>query len=334
MSIPVRILVAGGCGYVGSVLVPRLAERGYRVEVVDTLWFGSHLPQTIPVNKKDLFELQEGNLEGFNQVIFLAGLSNDPMAEYSPSLNFIYNAAGPAYVAYLAKKAGVRRFIFASTCSVYGYTEDTLCTEDSMATSSYPYGISKLQGERAVMQMASERFSVICLRKGTVCGYSPRMRFDLVVNTMYKTAVSDGCIYIFNPETWRPVVSIQDAASAYIRAIEASSRISGVFNIASGNFTVGEMGDIVRDRLQRLSGKRIALSIEYRGEYRSYKVDISHAVTTLSFKPRHGIEDIVADLYEHGDQYGDLESETYYNIRTFRRIFPVGARSGPWQRLP
>lgn len=317
-----KLLVAGGCGYVGSALVPRLVERGYEVKVVDTLWFGNRIPAEVTVEKKDIFDLREDDIRGFDQVIFLAGLSNDPMAEFSPSLNFIHNAAGPAYLAYISKRAGVRRFVYASTCSVYGYMEDTLCSEDAPAVSSYPYGISKLQGERAVMQMADSEFSVICLRKGTVCGHSPRMRFDLVVNTMFMTAMTEGVIRVYNPEIWRPILSIQDAVSAYVRATEAGPRISGIFNIASGNFTVGEIGDIVRDRLQELNGQKLQLLIEHRNQYRSYKVDIQNATATLSFKPRHGIESIVDDLWAHREEYGDFTQDCYYNIKTFKKLFP------------
>ena len=121
--------------------------------------------------------------------MFLAGLSNDPMAEYSPSQNFIFNAAAPAYLAYVAKKANVKRYVYASSCSVYGYTDNELFDETRPVSSSYPYGISKLQGEQAVMNLMDEAFSVIALRKGTVSGYSPRMRLDLIVNTMFKNGV-------------------------------------------------------------------------------------------------------------------------------------------------
>src|SRR2546426_10801035 len=187
-----RVLVAGGAGYVGSVLIPRLLDRGYRVDVVDLFWFGNHLPEQTGVLKKDIFHLTVEDLELYDQVIFLAGLSNDPMAEYSPSKNFVFNAAAPAYLAYSAKKASVKRYIYASSCSVYGYTENELYDETRPLSSSYPYGISKLQGEHAVMQLIDKDFSVIALRKGTVSGYSPRMRFDLIVNTMFKCAMQDG----------------------------------------------------------------------------------------------------------------------------------------------
>src|SRR6202158_5897512 len=124
-----KILVAGGAGYLGSTLIPKLLERGYKVDVVDLFWFGNHLPRQVGILNKDIFHLGEEDLERYDQVVFLAGLSNDPMAEYSPSKNFIFNAAAPAYLAYIAKAASVKRFIYASSCSVYGYTENELYDE-------------------------------------------------------------------------------------------------------------------------------------------------------------------------------------------------------------
>ena len=222
-----RLLVAGGAGYVGSVLIPKLLDRGYKVDVVDLFWFGNHLPEQTGILKKDIFHLSAEDLRPYEQVIFLAGLSNDPMAEYSPSKNFVFNAAAPAYLAYIAKAAGVKRCIYASSCSVYGYTENELFDETRPVSSSYPYGISKLQGEQAVMQLADSKFSVISLRKGTISGYSPRMRFDLIVNTMFKSAMKDGVININNPSIWRPLLSIEDAATAYTRAVEANPQLVG-----------------------------------------------------------------------------------------------------------
>src|SRR5438874_3934774 len=167
-----KLLIAGGAGYIGSVLIPRLIDRGYQIDVVDLFWFGNHLPAETGILHKDIFDLTVEDLVGYEQVVFLAGLSNDPMAEYAPNKNFIYNAAAPAFLAYIAKKAGVKRYVYASSCSVYGYTDSELFDESRSVSSSYPYGISKLQGEQAVMYLADENFSVIALRKGTASGYS------------------------------------------------------------------------------------------------------------------------------------------------------------------
>src|SRR6476620_5616764 len=276
-----RILVAGGAGYVGSALIPKLLERGYDVDVVDLFWFGNSLPPEVCIINRDLFDLQVGDLKNYEQVIFLAGLSNDPMAEFSPSKNFIFNAAAPAYLCYIAKQAKVRRYIYASSCSVYGYTENELFDEDRPVSSSYPYGISKLQGEPAVMQLIDDGFSVISLRKGTVSGYSPRMRLDLIVNTMFKSAMRDRNITVNNPSIWRPILSIEDAATAYIRAIEANAGISGVFNIASGNHTVGEVADLIRNAIKEKLNLQVNLTIKHVQDFRNYKVDIEKAANVL-----------------------------------------------------
>lgn len=315
-----NILVAGGAGYIGSVLVPKLVERGYGVTVVDQCWFGNQLPPDVPIIDKDILELELHDLEGYDQVVFLAGLSNDPMADYSPSKNFVSNAACPAYLAYLAKRAGVNRYIYASSCSIYGYTVNELYDEAAPTISNYPYGISKLQGETAAMQLCDDSFSVIALRKGTVCGYSPRMRLDLVVNAMFKTAVTEKVIRVNNPAIWRPILAMQDAVSAYVRAIECSASISGVFNIASGNFTLGELADQVHDGVQEFVGIDAKLDIRHVHDLRNYKVSFEKAGNILSYKPRSSVVDIIRDLVEHRQEFEDFDNPRFYNILTFKNL--------------
>src|SRR5438270_13557902 len=315
-----RILVAGGAGYVGSTLIPKLLERGYDVDVVDLFWFGNSLPPEVRIINRDIFDLQVEDLKDYDQVIFLAGLSNDPMAEFSPSKNFVFNAAAPAYLAYIAKQAKVRRYIYASSCSVYGYTENELFDEERPVSSSYAYGISKLQGERAVVQLIDSSFSVIALRKGTVSGYSPRMRFDLIVNTMFKCAMQDGVIRVNNPATWRPILSINDASMAYIRAIEANPAISGIFNIASGNHTVGEVADLVRTTLGDELGLSPTLDIKHIQDIRNYKVSIERAKNILSFHPHHDVKAIVRNLIENMRKCSDWDNPNYYNIQVFKSL--------------
>lgn len=315
-----KLLVAGGAGYLGSVLIPKLLERGYKVDVVDLFWFGNHLPRQVGILNKDIFQLTQEDLETYDQVVFLAGLSNDPMAEYSPSKNFIFNAAAPAYLAYMAKNAGVKRYIYASSCSVYGYTENELYDETRVVSSSYPYGISKLQGEQAVMQLANERFSVISLRKGTISGYSPRMRLDLIINTMFKSAVRDRTITVNNPSIWRPILSIEDAATAYVRAIEANSSISGIFNIASGNYTVGEVGDLIKSAVEDRLNMKISLCIKHIQDFRNYKVSTDKAANVLSFHPTGSVKSIVDNLIDNMDRFQDWDNPAYANIQSFKRI--------------
>jgi nucleoside-diphosphate-sugar epimerase len=314
-----RILIAGGAGYIGSVLVPKLVARGYDVDVLDLLWFGNNLPSDVRVMRRDVLDITQEELKGYDQVLFLAGLSNDPMADYSPGKNFVFNAASPAYLAYIAKRAGVRRYIYASSCSVYGYTENELFDESSPAVSTYPYGISKLQGEFAALQLQDDAFSVIALRKGTVCGYSPRMRLDLVINTMFKTALTANVITVNNPSIWRPILAIQDAASAYIRAIECAMEISGTFNIASGNYTLGELADYVSEALRDLLGLHPKLDIKHLTDVRNYKVSYEKAQTRLGYKPAHDVRSIVKDLVDHRHLFSDFNDPRFSNIATFKR---------------
>jgi nucleoside-diphosphate-sugar epimerase len=316
----VKLLIAGGAGYVGSTLIPKLLDRGYKVDVVDLFWFGNHLPRQVGILNKDIFQLTDEDLEPYEQVVFLAGLSNDPMAEYSPSKNFIYNAAAPSYLAYVAKKAKVKRYVYASSCSVYGYTENELYNETRPVSSSYAYGISKLQGEQGALQLADKNFSVISLRKGTISGYSPRMRLDLIINTMFMSAMKDRTITINNPSIWRPILSIQDAATAYIRAIEASHQISGIFNIASGNYTVGEVGDLVKAAIEERLGTSIHLIIKHIQDFRNYKVSVEKAENVLSFHPADDLKSIVTNLIDNMDKFQDWDNPLCSNMATFKAI--------------
>jgi nucleoside-diphosphate-sugar epimerase len=315
-----KLLIAGGAGYVGNVLIPRLLDRGYKVDVVDLFWFGNHLPPQVGILRKDIFHLTVEDLEAYDQVIFLAGLSNDPMAEFSPSKNFIFNAAAPAYLAYTAKNAKVKRYIYASSCSVYGYTENELYDETRPVSSNYPYGISKLQGEQAATQLADEHFSVIALRKGTISGYSPRMRLDLIINTMFKHAVRERMITVNNPSIWRPILGIDDAATAYIRAVEANSKLSGIFNIASGNYTVGEVADLVKAAVEERLNLRINLNIKHIQDFRNYKVSVAKASNVLSFHPTEDVKSIVGSLVDNMSKFQDWDNPLYSNIQAFKKL--------------
>jgi nucleoside-diphosphate-sugar epimerase len=242
------------------------------------------------------------------------------MAEFNPAKNFIDNGALPSYLAYKAKKAGVKRFIYASSCSVYGYTVGQLYDEESPAVSNHPYGISKLQGERGVLQMQDENFSVIAIRQGTISGFSPRMRFDLIVNTMFKTAVIEKKITVNNPSIWRPIYDVRDAATAFVRAVQANYSINGVFNATFDNYTVGQVADLVKYEVEKKTGDKIKLDIKNVQDFRNYKVTIDKAKTYLGFQPLYTINDIIDNLFDHINYFGDFERDEFYNIRTFKKL--------------
>jgi len=312
-----KVLITGGAGYVGTVLAQELVNRDYKVEVVDLLWFGDYLPDGVKVHQKSILDLAVPEVSSYDAVVYLGGLSNDPMANYNPAMNFVENAAVPSYLAFICKEAGVKRFVYASSCSVYGYTDNQLMDEEGDVSPQYPYGISKLAAERAIMNLSNEVFRPIALRKGTVGGYSPRMRFDLVVNTMTKTALTEGIIRVHNPSIWRPLIDIQDVATAYICAIEAPSQISGVYNILEDNYTIGALAEQVQSTLFE-HGHQCRVEINNIKDVRNYKVSNERAKQDLIFFPERSPSHSVDSILKNFDKNADLTAKRFHNIRVFK----------------
>ena len=315
-----KVLIAGGAGFIGTKLSNALNELGHEVTVVDYFWFGDKLDSGVIKFKKDLTTLQESDLEGFDAVVFLAGLSNDPMANFNPKKNFIENAAAPTYLAYTAKKAGVPRFVYASSCSVYGFTENKIMSETCPVAPQYPYGISKLQSEYSIMNMADDNFRPISMRKGTVGGWSPRMRFDLVVNTMTKFALTKGKITVHNPKLWRPLIDIRDVVDAYTLAISAPSAVSEVFNVCTENYTIGDLAQRIRSELED-HGYEIDLDIQKKKDVRNYLSSNDKIKRILNFRPKYNPEDSVREVLENINKFKlNLNDDVYYNINTFKKL--------------
>jgi len=315
-----KVLLAGGAGYIGTLLTEELLKRNYDVEIVDLLWFGNEIRQKVKIYKKDILNLLPADLESYDVVVFLAGLSNDPMANYSPAMNFVENSAVPSYLAFISKEAGVKRFIYASTCSVYGYTANNLMNEEAKVKPQYPYGVSKLAAERAIINLMNNSFRPIALRKGTVGGYSPRMRFDLVVNAMTKTALIEGKIIVNNPSIWRPLVDIRDVVSAYVRSIESNLDVAGIYNILEENYTIGRLADDVQTTLEA-EGYEVSIETKDTQDIRNYKVSNTKAKMELDFKPRYSPSDSVLSILKNIKKDVDLNNKKYYNIKVFKEKF-------------
>lgn len=311
-----RVLVAGGAGYIGSVLVNLLMKRGHRVRVVDLGLFGlDHLAAEAEVIPGDIRQMNESWLDDIDAVVNLAGLSNDPMANFSPRLNYEFNAAAAALLAQMSKAAGIRRFVFGSTCSVYGYLDSDEIDEDAPTKAQFPYAISKLMAERALACLADETFRPIILRKGTVMGWSPRMRYDLVTNTMVKTAITSRRIVVHNPSLWRPLVDVNDAARAYAMALEAPEAISGTFNICYDNFTVAQIAQEVVSALAEF-GVHAETEIQHRADPRSYRVSSKHAADVLGFRAQIPVRQSMIHLLSQIAKglNADLDNPRYVNV--------------------
>lgn len=316
-----KVLVTGGAGYIGSVLVPFLIENGYEVRVVDTLWFGNHLTKECELCEGSILEFKDEWLDGVDAIIHLAGVSNDPMAEFSPKINYFLNASGTALLAHKVKEKGISKFVMASTCSVYGFTLDKVFTEEEEAQPKYPYGISKLMAERALLSLQDTYFGPVILRKGTVGGYSPRMRYDLVINTMVKSALTTGKIVVRNASLWRPVIDIRDVAVAYRLALEAEAW--GVFNILERNYTIKELGVGVADALEACGKKRPDVIVYDRFDLRNYQADNRKASLGLGFKAKYSILDTVRELIDRidGGEIADFDNPYYNNLEICKKLW-------------
>ncbi|HXH07153.1 MAG TPA: NAD(P)-dependent oxidoreductase [Vicinamibacterales bacterium] len=329
-----RVLVVGGAGYVGSVLCQELLERGYAVRVVDRLYYGDGglrpIRDRVELVADDIRTVDSSVLDDVAAVINLGGLSNDPTAEYNPKANYEMNTQATRSLAELCLSRGVRRYLFGSTCSIYdtgvGAEErDVLLDEATAVQPRAAYASSKFEAERALLELAGDNFCPVVLRKGTIYGFSPRMRYDLVVNTFVKDALDKGTITVhYGGEMWRPLVDIRDAARAYIACLEADeSRVRGqIFNLAHRNVRISELALRVREAL-----KEVGILAEIRTEYtyrgvRSYRVRSDKIEKALGFRALVPIEESVKDMVARIREYGytDFDNPRYYNIRWMRTL--------------
>jgi nucleoside-diphosphate-sugar epimerase len=315
-----KILIVGGAGYIGTRLSNHLFGVGYDVTVLDLFWFGNFLDDGINKINKNLWDLKSEDLKNFDCVLVLSGLANDPMAMFRPDLNFKENAAAPAYLAYISKQANIKKFIYASSCSVYGYTKNEMLTETSIIKPEYPYGISKLQSEYGIMVLEDNNFKPVIFRKGTVGGWSSKMRFDLVVNTMVKNAIVDKKITINNPNLWRPLIDIRDVISAYQLAIEQDQNISGIFNLSGSNMTIGDLGKQISNFLNH-QGIENKLVVNNVNDLRNYKANIQKITDILDFNPKYTPIDSVIEIIKNiSFLKNDFNNDLYYNINVFKKI--------------
>lgn len=337
-----RVLVVGGAGYVGSVLTEELVHRGYAVRVLDRLYFGDGGLRAV----RDRVELVDADMraapsrafEDVDTVFNVAGLSNDPTAEFNPRANYEINTRATVALAQQCKAQGVRRYVLASSCSVYdcGVTDeraDVLQDETSSVAPRAPYSTSKYEAERGLLPLTDRHFCPVILRKGTVYGYSPRMRYDLVVNTFVRDALTHGMLTLHHGgEMWRPLVDIRDAVQAYILVAEADQALvqGQIFNLCYQNLRISELALRVREALRGL-GIAVDLRPDYqRGSVRNYRVSGEKIARILNFRPKVSIEESVGDLVQRirRESRVEFENPRYYNIRWLEHLDAAWMRAG------
>lgn len=321
------VLIIGGAGYIGSVLAEMLVERGYEVHVLDNLLYGRQGIEALL--NTDAFTLIEGDMrsietimdaiQGVDAVVHLGGLVGDPASRIDSQKTLELNYHSTKLVAEICKYHQINRFLFASTCSVYGKDEnEDLLTETSSLNPISLYAKSKIESERALLDMRDGNFSPTILRKATVYGLSPRMRFDLVVNILTAKAYEEGTIPIFGGKQYRPNVHVRDAARAYIDCLEAPiDAVSGeVFNVGSNeqNYRIEQVGEIISECFPdaEIDKQR------QKTDERSYRVDFSKIRNVLDYKVNHSLQDGCLEIkkaLENG-KFDDFSDKIYSNYRT------------------
>jgi nucleoside-diphosphate-sugar epimerase len=306
----VKVLVTGHNGYIGTVMVPMLQAAGHEVIGVDSYLFaactfGEETPD-IPAQRLDIRDVQVADLEGFDAILHLAALSNDPLGDLNPECTYDINYHASVRLAKRAKQAGVPRFLYSSSCSLYGAAGEQPVTEESTFNPVTPYGVSKIRVEQDVHQLADAHFSPTFLRNATAYGVSPRLRGDLVVNNLVGFAYTTGQVLLKSDGSpWRPLVHIADIARAFLAVLEAPRELvhNEAFNVGRSeeNYQMRHVAEMVQDIVP---GSRVTYAEGAEPDRRCYRVDCSKLTRTLpAFQPQWTVRRGIAELYTAYKRY-------------------------------
>ena len=300
-----KILVTGGCGYKGTVLVPKLLELGHSVEVIDTLWFGNFLQShpNLIVHQQDILDSEAINLAGVETIIHLSSIANDPCGDLNPRLTWEVSALATMQLADRAARTGVRQFIYASSGSVYGIKDEQNVTEELTLNPISEYNKTKMVAERVLLSY-QDRFAVQIVRPATVCGLSPRMRLDVSVNMLTMQALTRGEITVFGGQQTRPNIHMEDITDLYLFLLDRPE-IRGVYNAGFENLSILEIAEMVRERVQA------KITVTESNDPRSYRMN-SDKLLSIGFKPRKTVRDAIEDLVT-AYQAGKLTDEPHFH---------------------
>ncbi|MDN5726166.1 MAG: SDR family oxidoreductase [Propionibacteriales bacterium] len=336
-----KVLLTGHQGYLGTVMAPVLQEAGHEIVGLDIGWFTDCVlgdqPAEVPTLRKDIRDIELDDLTGFDAVVHLAALSNDPVGSLAPQITYDINQHASVRLARLAKRAGVQRFCYASTCSVYGASHheagetEGLVDETAELAPLTPYAISKVNVEAELAELADDDFSPTSLRNATAFGFSPRLRADIVLNNLVGHAVLSGEVLVMSDGTpWRPLVHAADIADAFAAVLAADRDAVGdrAFNVGdeSNNLTVGQIAELVAEAVP---GAKVRITGEHGNDPRSYRVDFAKIRAALpGFRCTRSIADGARELAEAYLRFG-LDAEGFG--QQFVRLEVLRRRQGAGQ---
>jgi len=303
-----KVLVTGATGYKGSVLVPKLLEKGYRVVAFDTQWFGNFLPvhENLEVVKGSVIDTQAVPLDGVDVIIHLASIANDPCGDLDPKLTWETSALATMQLADRAKREGIKHFIYASSGSVYGVKEEEQVTEDLSLEPISEYNKTKMVSERVLMSY-SEDMVVQAVRPATVCGISPRMRLDVAVNMLTMQALKNGRITVFGGDQARPNIHIDDITDLYLFLLE-NPQVTGIFNAGFENITISEIAALIKEKINA------EVVVTPSNDPRSYRVNSDKLLAT-GFKPKKSVAIAIDEIIEAFNNGSLKDEDRWYNLK-------------------
>ena len=332
-----RVLVAGDRGYIGAVLVPFLRAAGHEVDGWDVgLYEGCDLGPALPdAGTRATLDMRNGmaaDLAGYDAVLCLAALSNDPLGNLNPAATYSVNLEGTLKLARAAKQAGIERFLFSSSCSLYGAAGSSAVAEDAELSPVTPYGETKVAAERELSLLADDNFSPVYLRNATAFGASTRLRLDIVVNNLTAVALTTGQVRLESDGTpWRPLVHIEDISRAFLAMVEAPRELvhNEAFNVgrSEDNVQIRHIAEQVRDTVP---GSTVTLAANAGPDLRNYRVDFAKLVDTFpELSLRWTVGDGIAELLESYTRYGltyeDFTSSRFVRLRKIKELMAAGA---------
>ena len=312
-----KVFVTGGCGYKGTVLVPKLLERGYKVQVLDTQWFGNFLSAhpNLTITKGDVRNIDSIDVQGVDTVIHLSSVANDPCGDLDPKLTWEISALATMQLADKAVRQGVKQFIFASSGSVYGVKEEDQVTENLELKPISEYNKTILVSERVLLSYHTD-MTIQVIRPATVCGISPRMRLDVAVNLLTMQALEKGKITVFGGNQARPNIHMDDITDVYLHFLDHPEH-TGVFNAGFENITILDIANLITKYLP------VEIAVTESNDPRSYRINSDKLLAT-GFTPKKTVEHAIQEIIE-SYRSGDLKDEDqFYNLNWMQKTGVVG----------